>query len=136
MLMRALMTCADSYMAPYLSAGPDLFYQINSLVAVSIGLPINCLLLWLISNKSPKDLRVYGRVLKVATYVDLFLLLTYYCYQPVGGGNYMGKTNYAPIPFGSIDSSNRNRETLQQQQEMTHQCEKDATIETRQMLER
>lgn len=70
-------------MAPYLAPGPDLPYQINAIVAFIMGMVFNSLLLWLINNKSPKELEGYGRVMRFGCYFDIYLLGINYSFQQV-----------------------------------------------------
>jgi len=74
-------------MARYLSpSSPDFLFQLNDLICFVFALPLNCLLLWLIENKSPKKLRDYGKILKLNVYVDIFFITLYYASGIVSAG--------------------------------------------------
>jgi len=58
--------------------------RINALVCLCMGLPMNALLCWVIVRHSPKELRVYRKVLLQTAAVDTAYLLISFLVQPVG----------------------------------------------------
>lgn len=58
--------------------------QINGLACFTVGGLANLLLLWLISKRSPKELKVYSILLLQTCYTDLVTLILFFLAVPVG----------------------------------------------------
>lgn len=56
----------------------------NPRLSVLLGMPINFALVWLILNKTPKEMRVYSRVLLQTAFLDILMLASSAIEQPVG----------------------------------------------------
>jgi len=53
------------------------------MVSMSLGLPLNLLLMWVVACKSPEELRVYKKVLLSTTVIDTAFLAMCFLVQPV-----------------------------------------------------
>ena len=58
-------------------------YAASCQISFYIGLPLNLLLLLLITKRTPKEVRAYSRILKLICYADIIFTTNYYFYQPV-----------------------------------------------------
>uniref|UniRef100_A0A914KQP5 G_PROTEIN_RECEP_F1_2 domain-containing protein n=1 Tax=Meloidogyne incognita TaxID=6306 RepID=A0A914KQP5_MELIC len=60
--------------------------EVNETSAISafcIGLTLNCILIWLIIRKSPKEMRVFSHILMQTCCADLIMLTINLLAQPI-----------------------------------------------------
>ena len=56
---------------------------VNGWVCMALGLPLNLLLIWVVASQSPKELRVYKKVLISTAVIDLWFLTMCFLVTPV-----------------------------------------------------